>query len=98
MFYIKRQQKNLFLDFGLCNFENEMEFLDINVDQQNAKYGKINEKFLDIQIASGRDIYLSTNPDIWLNGDSFYSKELQYLISHGFKFKKMGEVWYVSRK
>mgnify|MGYP003294221851 CR=1 FL=1 len=59
---------------------------------------KINEKFLDIQIASGRDIYLSTNPDIWLNGDSFYSKELQYLISHGFKFKKMGEVWYVSRK
>ena len=59
---------------------------------------KINEKFLDIQIASGRDIYLTANPEIHLLKDSFYTKELKYLQSHGFKFKKIDkELWYVIR-
>ncbi|MDR1615866.1 MAG: hypothetical protein LBR98_02495 [Syntrophomonadaceae bacterium] len=49
---------------------------------------KINEKFLDIQIESGRKIYLSTNPEDFINTDKFYGKELRYLQDHGFSFKK----------
>lgn len=59
---------------------------------------KINEKFLDIQIASGREIYLTANPEIHLLKDSFYTKELKYLQRHGFKFKKISkDLWYVIR-
>ena len=50
-----------------------------NWDELAAKYDdneiwKINEKFLDIQIASGREIYLSANPEEFIDGTSFYSK------------------------
>ena len=64
-----------------------------NWDELAAKYDdneiwKINEKFLDIQIASGREIYLSANPEEFIDGTSFYSKELQYLEKHGYHFVK----------
>ena len=58
---------------------------------------KINEKFLDIQIASGRDIYLTHDPEEYLNTPTFFSKELQYLKKHNFIFKKEGELWHVIR-
>lgn len=58
---------------------------------------KINEKFLDIQIASGRYIYLTHDPEEYLNTPTFFSKELQYLKRHNFIFKKEGELWHVIR-
>ena len=69
-----------------------------NWDELAAKYDdneiwKINEKFLDIQIASGREIYLSANPEEFIDGTSFYSKELQYLEKHGYHFVKEGDIW-----
>ena len=70
-----------------------------NWDELAAKYDdneiwKINEKFLDIQIASGREIYLSANPEEFIDGTSFYSKELQYLEKHGYHFVKEGDIWH----
>ena len=70
-----------------------------NWDELAAKYDdneiwKINEKFLDIQIASGREIYLSANPEEFIDGISFYSKELQYLEKHGYHFVKEGDIWH----
>ncbi|MGX7243925.1 T7SS effector LXG polymorphic toxin [Enterococcus quebecensis] len=58
---------------------------------------KINEKFLDIQIASGRDIYFSHNPLDFIGDGSFYSQEIAYLQSHGFGFEKIGDLWHVIR-
>ena len=58
---------------------------------------KINEKFLDIQIASGRDIYFSHNTLDFIGDGSFYSKEIAYLQNHGFRFEKIGDLWHVIR-
>lgn len=58
---------------------------------------KINEKFLDIQIGSGRDIYFSHNPLNFIRDGSFYSQEIAYLQSHGFGFEKIGDLWHVIR-
>lgn len=70
-----------------------------NWDELAAQYDdneiwKINEKFLDIQIGSGREIYLSANPKKFIDGTSFYSKELQCLEKHGYHFVKEGDIWH----
>lgn len=49
---------------------------------------KVNEKFLDIEIASGRDIYLSHDPAKFSGDGSFFAKEIEYLRQHGYKFVK----------
>lgn len=54
---------------------------------------KINEKFLDIQTSSGRDILLSHNPADYIGDTSFYAKEIQYLIDNKYVFKLEGDVW-----
>ena len=48
-----------------------------------GKVGKINEKFVDIQTSSGREVYLSHDPKDYIGGVSFYSKEIQYLLDNG---------------
>ena len=67
-----------------------------NWDDLSSKYPdeeiwKINERFLDIQTSSGREIYLSHYPDDYLEGDSFYTKEIHYLIDNGYRFVDEGE-------
>ena len=57
----------------------------------------INEKFLDIQTSSGREIYLSHNPMDYVGDGSYYSKEVQYLMDNGYRFIKEGEVWHAIR-
>lgn len=58
---------------------------------------KVNEKFLDIQTSSGREIYLSHNPEDYLGKGQFYSRELQYLLDNGYKFVDEGEIWHAVR-
>ena len=58
---------------------------------------KINEKFLDIQTSSGREIYLSHNPEDFIGKGQFYSKELQYLIDNGYHFVEEGGIWHAIR-
>ena len=58
---------------------------------------KINEKFLDIQTSSGREIYLSHNPVEYINGKDFYSRELRYLVENGYTFVKEGDIWHAVR-
>ena len=58
---------------------------------------KINEKFLDIQTSSGREIYLSHNPEDYLGKGQFYSRELQYLLDNGYKFVDEGGMWHAVR-
>lgn len=58
---------------------------------------KINERFLDIQTSSGREIYLSHDPIKYIGDNSFYSKELEYLIDNGYNFVKEGDIWHAVR-
>ena len=73
-----------------------------NWDELAARYSddeiwKINEKFLDIQTSSRREIYLSHNPEDYLGKGQFYSRELQYLLDNGYKFVDEGGIWYAVR-
>ena len=73
-----------------------------NWDELSARYSedelwKINEKFLDIQTSSGREIYLSHNPEEYLGKEQFYSRELQYLLDNGYKFVDEGGIWHAVR-
>ena len=73
-----------------------------NWDELSSMYSsdeiwKINEKFLDIQTSSGREIYLSHNPAEFLGDGSYYSKEIQYLIDNGYSFVKEGDIWHAIR-
>jgi hypothetical protein len=54
---------------------------------------KINEKFLDIQSSSGREIFLSHDPELYIGETSFFSRELHYLIQNGYELFKEGGVW-----
>jgi len=58
---------------------------------------KINERFLDIQTSSGRDIFLSSNPSQFIGDGSFFSKEIQYLQDNGYRFVREGEIWHAIR-
>ncbi len=58
---------------------------------------KINEKFLDIQTSSGREIYLSHNPAEYINKGQFYSREIQYLRDNGYRFIDEGGIWHAVR-
>lgn len=71
-------------------------------DELAGKYSddeiwKINEKFLDIQTSSGREIYLSHNPADYIGDGSFYSREIQYLIDNGYEFVEEGGIWHAVR-
>ena len=73
-----------------------------NWDELAVRYSedelwKINEKFLDIQTSSGREIYLSHNPEEYLGKEQFYSRELQYLLDNGYKFVDEGGIWHAVR-
>ena len=73
-----------------------------NWDEHAARYSddeiwKINEKFLDIQTSSRREIYLSHNPEEYLGKEQFYSRELQYLLDNGYKFVDEGGIWHAVR-
>lgn len=58
---------------------------------------KINERFLDIQTSSGREIYLSHAPKDFINGTSFYARELKYLVDNGYDFILEGDIWHAVR-
>ena len=58
---------------------------------------KINEKFLDIQMSSGREIYLSHDPKKSLGDGTFYAKELQYLKENGYRIVDEGGIWHAIR-
>ncbi|HEY5536044.1 MAG TPA: hypothetical protein VIL99_14055, partial [Ignavibacteria bacterium] len=73
-----------------------------NWDELSRNYSrkeiwKINEKYLDIQTSSGREIYLSHNPVEYVGDGSYYSSEIQYLIDNGYRFLKEGDVWHAVR-
>ena len=70
-----------------------------NWDELAARYSddeiwKINEKFLDIQTSSGREIYLSHNPEEYLGKEQFYSRELQYLLDSAIEKKDIFKIEY----
>jgi hypothetical protein len=75
-----------------------------NWNELSSKYSKeeiwkINERFLDIQTSSGREIYLSHNPfdELTLAKDSYYERELNYLIDNGYHFVEEGDLWHAIR-
>ena len=68
-----------------------------NWDELASKYSndeiwKINQRFLDIQTSSGREIYLSHNPADYINKMDFYSKELNYLRDNWYSFVREGDL------
>lgn len=73
-----------------------------NWDELSRNYSKeeiwkINQKFLDIETSSGREIYLSHYPFDYIGGDSFYSSEIKYLQDAGYKFVREGDIWHAIR-
>ena len=54
---------------------------------------KINENFLKQQIKQKKDIYLSHNPNEWIDTDTYYGKELRFLKRKGYEFIEDGDIW-----
>lgn len=46
---------------------------------------------------SGREIYLSHNPEEYIGKGQFYSRELQYLLDNGYQFADEGGIWHAVR-
>lgn len=44
-----------------------------------------------------REIYLSHNSVQYATGNSYYAREIQYLIKNGYKFIKEGDIWHAVR-
>jgi hypothetical protein len=82
------------------DYDCQYFFLD-EYDELVDAYGneaawEINDKFLEIQMSSGREIYLSTDPEEYFNsktgmpkGYSAYSSELKTLYDNGYRFQKV---------
>lgn len=75
----------------------------IEADNNYDIIWKVNEKFIDEQIAAGKEILLSNNPDkgYYFTGGArrFYQRELDYLTSQGYKFEKISdELWQAIKK
>ena len=77
--------------FNLDNWD------ELSLQYSTEEIWEINERFLDIQTSSGREIYLSHDPTKYIGGDSYYSKEIQYLIDNGYSFVKEGDIWHAIR-
>ena len=73
-----------------------------NWDDLASKYEgdeiwKINERYLDIQTSSGREIYLTNNPDVFRGDGSSFAREIEYLDQNGYTFVKEGDFWHAIR-
>ncbi len=82
------------MDAQFFQLDNWDELVDIYSEDE---IWKINERFLDIQTSSGREIYLSHNPAEYIMRSDFYSKELNYLVGNGYTFVKEGDIWHAIR-
>ena len=80
-----------------CQYFNLDNYDELATQYSRDEIWKINEKFLDIETSSGREIYLSHNPELNLGKGTFYSHELQYLVNNGYHFVKEGEIWHAIR-
>ena len=68
------------------------------IDDFRDEIWRINEEFLSQQIKAGKDIYLSSNPFLYMGDGSYYASEIQYLIDAGFDFvEEAGGVWHAIR-
>lgn len=50
-----------------------------------GKGWEVNRMWLDRCIARGDTFYLASNPQMWLGGNSYFSKELTYMLSKGYQ-------------
>ncbi len=67
--------------------------LYLSVGNNYDEMWKINQKFLDEQILSGKSFYFSHDPFSAIDGTGF-AREVNYLIDKGVKnFIKDGEIW-----
>lgn len=80
-----------------AQYFNLDEWDELAAQYSNDEIWKINERFLDIQTSSGREIYLSHDPALFEGDGSFYSKEIQYLYDNGYKIIKEGDLWHAVR-
>ena len=60
---------------------------------------KINQKFLDIEMSSGREIYFSHDPALFEGDGSFFSMEIEYLRKNGYMDNVVyeGGLWHAKR-
>lgn len=54
---------------------------------------KINEYFLKQQIKQNKEKLLSHDPNMHIDTDSYYGKELRFLKSKGYEFIEYGDIW-----
>jgi hypothetical protein len=50
----------------------------------------LNKKFLDRIVKQSKEIVFSHDPRLYINSDSFFGKEIRYLLSKGFKISDDG--------
>lgn len=79
----------------ICGYETwDNLFSNLHKDEM----WKINEKFLNQQIKQKKDIYLSHDPSEYINTDTFYGRELQFLQKKGCEFVEDGDIWKAEKK
>lgn len=77
-----------YFDFG-DKWDEAYNFVNKNDDE----IWKINKKFIDDQIANGKEFWFSHDPFSPKNGQ-FYAREVNYLIDLNVKeFIKIGDLW-----
>lgn len=81
-------------DAQYYNLENWDELAQTYSDDE---MWRINERFLERQIESGHEIYLSHSPDVKPDDTSFFAREIKTLRDAGYEFIKEGDLWHARR-
>ena len=80
-------------DYGAQYFELEA-WDDLAETHSEDEMWRINEEFLTMQVSSGREIYLTSDPKKWAKTDTGFGREVRFLLENGFTFKKEGNMWH----
>ena len=80
-------------DYGAQYFELE-SWDDLAETHSEDEMWRINEEFLTMQVSSGREIYLTSDPKKWAKTDTGFGREVRFLLENGFTFKKEGNMWH----
>lgn len=81
----------------ISHYFNLKNWKELHSKYSDDEIWKINKNFLDVETSSGREIYLSHNPDAFRNTTTFYAREIQYLEKNGYHFIKEGDIWHAIR-
>ncbi|MBR0147346.1 MAG: hypothetical protein IJM25_11895 [Eubacterium sp.] len=80
-------------EYGAQYFELD-SWDELDKTHSGDEMWRINEQYLIEQVSSGRDIYLTSDPEIWGETDTGFGREVRFLKENGFTFEQDGDMWY----